>query len=121
MSAGTVARTPHFVLHQWQTVDKTYSGSGFDKTPTLFLRGVMKMGALTPKRWAKRAVTRNMIRRQIHAVAREFEKELYPTAYVIRLRAGFAAPYFVGASSDILKKAVRSELQQLLGSVSAAA
>ena len=120
MSAVSVARTPHFVLHQWPMPIKGSTGSGLHKTPTLFIDGVMKIGALTPKRWAKRAVTRNMIRRQIHAVSREFEPELPPTAYVVRLRASFNSPNFVSASSDTLKKIVRIELQQLLGSVSAA-
>jgi ribonuclease P protein component len=114
-----VARTPHFVLHQWPIPAKASTGSGFEQTPTLFVDGVKRMGALTPKRWAKRAVTRNMIRRQIHAVSREFETGLQPTAYVVRLRASFTTPNFVSASSEALKKAVRNELQQLLGSVSA--
>ena len=120
MSAGSVARTPHFVLHQWQPVAKTSAGSGFEETPALFVDGVIKIGALTPKRWAKRAVTRNMIRRQIHAVSREFEKSLKPTAYVVRLRASFNTQKFVSASSEALKQLVRQELHQLLHSVSAA-
>jgi ribonuclease P protein component len=119
MSTGSVARTSHFVLHQWQSPAKASPGSGFEKTPALFIDGVMKMGALTPKRWAKHAVTRNMIRRQIHAVSQEFEEKLPPTAYVVRLRASFNAKHFVSASSDQLKTVVRRELQQLLGSVSA--
>ncbi len=109
MAAGSVARTSHFVLHQWQMPANLPAGAGLDKT--------LKMGALTPKRWAKRAATRNMIRRQIHAVSREFENGLQPTAYVVRLRASFNAHQFVSASSDALKFAVRKELQQLLGSV----
>ena len=117
MSAGSVARTPHFVLHQWQPAAKASTGSGFEQTPTLFVDGVITMGALTPKRWAKRAVTRNMIRRQIHAVSRDFEKSLKPTAYVVRLRASFNTQTFVSASSKTLKQLVRQELQQLLGSV----
>ena len=120
MSAGSVAKTPHFVLHQWQPTAKASTGSGFEETPALFVDGVIKMGALTPKRWAKRAVTRNMIRRQIHAVSREFEKSLRPTAYVVRLRASFNTQKFVSASSKALKHSVRKELQQLLGSVSTA-
>lgn len=120
MSAGSVARTPHFVLHQWQTPVKASTGSGFEETPTLFVDGVLMMGALTPKRWAKRAVTRNLIRRQIHAVSHEFEKGLKPTAYVVRLRATFNPQKFVSASSDVLKHAVRDELKQLFGRVSTA-
>ena len=120
MSAGSVARTPHFVLHQWQPPAKASTGSGFEETPTLFVDGVLMMGALTPKRWAKRAVTRNLIRRQIHAVSHEFEKGLKPTAYVVRLRATFSPQKFVSASSDVLKQTVREELKQLFGHVSAA-
>ena len=120
MSAGSVARTPHFVLHQWQPPAKVSTGSGFEETPTLFVDGVLMMGALTPKRWAKRAVTRNLIRRQIHAVSREFEKGLTPTAYVVRLRAAFNPSSFVSASSDALKQTVREELKQLFSRVSAA-
>jgi ribonuclease P protein component len=120
MSAGSVARTPHFVLHQWQQPAKASTGSGFEETPTLFVDGVLMMGALTPKRWAKRAVTRNLIRRQIHAVSHEFEKGLKPTAYVVRLRATFNPQKFVSASSDVLKQTVREELKQLFGHVSAA-
>lgn len=120
MSAGTVARTPHFVLHQWQPSVKASTGSGFEETPTLFVDGVLKMGALTPKRWAKRAVTRNLIRRQVHAVSREFEKDLAPTAYVVRLRATFNQQQFTSASSQLLKQTVRDELKQLFARVSPA-
>ena len=120
MSAGSVVRTPHFVLHQWQPPAKASTGSGFEQTPTLFVDGVMMLGALTPKRWAKRAVTRNLIRRQVHAVSSEFEKGLKPTAYVVRLRATFNPQKFVSASSDVLKQMVREELKQLFGHVSAA-
>jgi ribonuclease P protein component len=120
MLAGSVARTPHFVLHQWQPSAKASTGSGFEETPALFADGVLKVGALTPKRWAKRAVTRNLIRRQVHAVSREFEPGLKPTAYVVRLRATFTPQKFVSASSDVLKQTVREELKQLFGNVSVA-
>jgi ribonuclease P protein component len=120
MSAGTVARTPHFVLHQWQPSAKASTGSGFEETPALFVDGVLRMGALTPKRWAKRAVTRNLIRRQVHAVSREFEKGLVRTAYVVRLRAAFNSQQFTSASSQLLKQTVRDELKQLFARVSVA-
>lgn len=56
------------------------------------------LGALVPKRWSKRAVTRNLIRRQIAAIAAtalEMKASLpcgglfVPQAYLVRLRAGF--------------------------------
>lgn len=72
------------------------------------------MGVLLPKRWAKRAVTRNTIRRQIYETARTSEWLADPAcAYVVRLRSGFSRQQFVSATSDPLKTAVRLELMQL--------
>jgi ribonuclease P protein component len=117
MSAGFAAKTPHFVLHQWSQGTKVPTGSGLEESQTLFANESLILGALTPKRWAKRAVTRNLIRRQIHAVSQEFVSNLKPTAYVVRLRATFDVQKFASASSDTLKKAVREELTQLFGKV----
>lgn len=81
--------------------------------PVLFpVRGVW-LGAMVPKRWAKRAVTRNAIKRQIYNVSADFEPELSERAHVVRLRATFDRAHFVSATSDALKAAVRVELQQL--------
>lgn len=71
------------------------------------------MGAMVPKRWAKRAVTRNAIKRQIYSVSTDFESVLPVAAHVVRLRAGFDRKQFVSATSDELKASVRLELQQL--------
>lgn len=71
------------------------------------------MGALVPKRWAKRAVTRNTIRRQIYSVSIDFASTLPVAAHVVRLRASFDRSQFVSATSEALKAAVRQELQQL--------
>jgi ribonuclease P protein component len=68
---------------------------------------------MVPKRWAKRAVTRNAIKRQIYAVASQFEPQLEEAAHVVRLRAGFDRKQFVSASSELLKAAVRAELTNL--------
>ncbi len=71
------------------------------------------IGALLPKRWAKRAVTRNAVRRQIFAVAQHFESRLAHFAYVVRLRRAVDRARFVSASSDSLKAALREELSAL--------
>lgn len=69
---------------------------------------------MVPKRWARRAVTRNAIKRQIYTVSADFQP-LYPqAAYVVRLRREFARAEFVSASSALLKQAVRTEVQALL-------
>lgn len=75
------------------------------------------MGAMVPKRWAKRAVTRNAIKRQIYTVSTDL-KSIFPVAaYVVRLRAGFDRKEFLSATSEVLKEAVRLELQQLFAKV----
>lgn len=81
----------------------------------LFVVPGVWLGAMVPKRWAKRAVTRNMIKRQIFAVGAGFEPRLSRSAHLIRLRSGFDRAQYISATSDALKAAVRSELQQLFG------
>jgi ribonuclease P protein component len=106
MSCGAVCKTPHFVLHRWNPATAPEAAP--------FVEGRLLLGALTPKRWAKRAVTRNLIKRQIYEVSALYAHELTPTAHVVRLRAEFDKRHFVSASSVALKKAVRNELTQLL-------
>ncbi|MEY3640026.1 MAG: hypothetical protein RIR68_3159 [Pseudomonadota bacterium] len=112
MACSVVAKTPHFVLHQWSEVkaEKAATGPGFVKAPALFVEGVLLLGALTPKRWAKRAVTRNLIKRQIFNVTQTMAHHLE--------RSGFSVRQFPSASSDALKTAVRMELMQLLTGLS---
>ena len=75
----------------------------------------MSIGALVPKRWAKRAVTRNAIKRQIYSVSTDVESVLPVAVYVVRLRSVFDRKQFVSATSAALQTAVRRELQQLFG------
>ena len=101
MAAGIAARTPHFALHRMP-------GPGFTGAA---------IGVVLPKRWAKRAVTRNTIKRQIHSVS---EAALLPAAaYIVRLRSAFDRAQFTSATSLLLKRAVRAELQQLFAQLAA--
>jgi len=68
---------------------------------------------MTPKRWARRAATRNAIRRQIYAVG-EVALTSASGARLVRLHAAFSPKAFPSASSTALKRAVRAELRQLL-------
>ncbi len=77
------------------------------------------LGAMVPKRWARRAVTRNAIKRQIYAVAVALDAPLPQAAHVVRLRATFDRKQFVSASSCALKQAVRAELVQLFARAAA--
>ena len=119
MAGGaTVARTEHFALHragfQPAGQESSSAGPGSDRFQALFaVQGEPWMGAIVPKRWARRAVTRNAIKRQIYTVSQDFEARLPAAAHVVRLRAGFDKARFRSATSPELKEAVRAELQRL--------
>lgn len=129
MAAGVCARTPHFVLHRLvlaAAAPACASPTGPGSLPivqgpqALFAvpgaRGAVQpwLGPLVPKRWAKRSVTRHLLRRQIYAVGSDFAARLpRDAAYVVRLRSAFDPRHFVSASSEPLRRAVRDELQQL--------
>jgi len=103
-----VVKTPHFALHLLDP--HTQAGSA-----ALFPGQAPWLGVLLPKRWAKRAVTRNTLRRQIYATASLLQDQLPRQAVVVRLRAGFSRSVFTSATSTALKQAARSELLHLLG------
>ena len=113
LAGATVARTAHFALHRC-ALDLS-SGA-----PPLFASDDVWLGAMVPKRWARRAVTRNAIKRQIYTVSAAPGVDLPHAAHVVRLRAGFDRKEFVSATSDKLKGAVRAELQLLLSRASRA-
>jgi ribonuclease P protein component len=93
-------RSPHFVLY-------------FLATPAAKPELRVCVGVITPKRWAKRAVTRNTLKRQIYAICRDVQPQLAAGVYVVRLRAEFSRQNFPSATSNALKKAARTELQTL--------
>ncbi|MBK0391347.1 ribonuclease P protein component [Ramlibacter algicola] len=114
----TVSRTAHFALHRLPfpptPEPAAETGPGSKRSQALFaVRSEAWMGTIVPKRWARRAVTRNAIKRQIDAVSLDFEARLPAAVHVVRLRAGFDKALFPSATSVPLKRAVRAELQQL--------
>ncbi|RYG14747.1 MAG: ribonuclease P protein component [Burkholderiales bacterium] len=120
MGGSTVSRTAHFVLHRLPLPAAiTPTGPESSRPQALFAVQDIWLGALVPKRWAKRAVTRNTIKRQIYTVSATFESNLPKAAHVVRLRAGFDRKQFISATSDVLKVAVRGELQQLFSKAAA--
>jgi len=120
LAGATLARTAHFALHTCALDTPAAIAPPVAAAPLFPMRGVW-LGAMVPKRWARRAVTRNTIKRQIYAVSADFESRLGAQAHVVRLRAGFDRARFVSATSDALKAAVRAELQQLFSRASAPA
>lgn len=112
LAGNTLARTAHFALHSCVLEQALPVSTPADAVP-LFAESGVWLGAMVPKRWAKRAVTRNAIKRQIYNVSAEFESVLTERAHVVRLRATFDRKQFISATSDALKTAVREELHQL--------
>jgi ribonuclease P protein component len=116
LAGGTVSRTPHFALHRLNLPENRPGASGEvsgAQGAPLFHSIDVWLGAMVPKRWAKRAVTRNAIKRQIYAVSSQFEVRMPCAAHVVRLRSGFDRQQFISATSPLLKLAVRQELEQL--------
>jgi ribonuclease P protein component len=74
------------------------------------------LGAVVPKRHARRSVTRSLLKRQIRAVVTDHAASLAHGLWVVRLRAPFDRARFVSAASDELKRAAREELEGLIGS-----
>ena len=111
LSGKTLARTTHFALH-CAGLGSDGPREGVVQAPLFAQQGVW-LGAMVPKRWAKRAVTRNAIKRQIYNLSLQFEPHLGVAAHVVRLRAAFDRKQFVSASSEVLKAAVRAELLSL--------
>ena len=118
LAGSKLASTAHFVVHylapeQWILASDTRAARSNLRKP-LFSHSDVWLGPLIPKRLAKRAVTRNAIKRQIFNVVRDFESVLPLGAYVVRLRTEFVRKQFPSASSESLKQAVRVELGHLL-------
>ena len=110
MAGAIVAKTPHFALHRLALPGPEHGRLLFPVSDTW-------VGVVLPKRWAKRAVTRNLIKRQVYAVSHEMSARLPCAALVVRQHAAFSREQFISASSKALKNAVRLELQQLLAQI----
>jgi ribonuclease P protein component len=71
------------------------------------------LGLVVPKRHAKRAVTRTLVKRQIRNVAAACAPQLEPGLWVVRQRSPFDPKQYPSAASDALKEAARAELRVL--------
>lgn len=110
LGGALVAKTSHFAMHRLEL------GAAASPAipPSLFPVKASWLGAMAPKRWAKRAVTRNAIKRQIYTVSASLTTAIPQAAFLIRLRREFSRKDYVSASSIALKQAVRAELLVLM-------
>ena len=83
------------------------------ETPTSFGGFDRWLGLVVPKRHARRAVTRTLVKRQIRNVAAACAPQLEPGLWVVRQRSPFDVKQFPSAASDALKEAARAELRAL--------
>lgn len=72
------------------------------------------VGWVVPKRHAKRAVTRNLIKRQLRAAVVRHAPELPGGLWVLRLRSAFDPHHFRSPASDPLRECAREEIDELL-------
>jgi ribonuclease P protein component len=120
-----VAKTEHFVLHcllpamvvrELSTDVAPDRDRSVDKTQaTPQAAAARGLATLVPKRHAKRAVTRNLIRRQMRDVLRVDDTVPPACKLLIRLRGPFDGRRYPAAASPALRIAVREELVSLLG------
>lgn len=109
LACAPFARTEHFVMHRM-----VLEVSGAQVGPQIsFAVDGLWIGAMVPKRWARRAVTRNLIKRQVYGLAAEHETMLPAAAYLVRLRSTYDRMQFKSARSEALHAVVRDEIEQL--------
>ncbi|MBQ0961918.1 ribonuclease P protein component [Ideonella sp. 4Y11] len=71
------------------------------------------LGLVVPKRHARRAVTRNLIKRQLRAAMGRYATTLPGGLWVVRLRSPFDKAAFPSPGSDALRAAAHAEIEQL--------
>ncbi len=121
LAGSIVSRTEHFALHRNgldaaapDPAKSVYNVVERASPCTLFPVQDVWIGAMVPKRWARRAVTRNAIKRQIYTVSADFLAHYPQAAFLVRLRKEFSRKEFVSATSAQLKEVVRAEVMALM-------
>ncbi len=130
LATPTRSRTLHFALHhldavpsrglpkprvaELSTAADRIDAAPVDDAPAPGRPQGRWWGAVVPKRHARRAVTRTLLKRQIRVAAEREGQTLAGGLWVVRLRAPFDRTVFASAASDALKLAARTELRALL-------
>ncbi|HEY0820578.1 MAG TPA: ribonuclease P protein component [Rhizobacter sp.] len=121
------ARSPHFAVHylctkpsearkprpapvstELSTAQAPQSCKPVDESP-----GGCWLGAVIPKRHARRSVTRSLLKRQIREAVGA-QDALQAGLWVVRLRSPFERARFVSPASDALRGEARRELSRLM-------
>ncbi len=129
---GTPAwsRSAHFSVHHvaasslvpvWKnatvkTEELSTECDGFETKPVdnLSAKGLgFQLGTVVPKRHAKRAVTRSLLKRQMRTSFAGLAARLPAGQWLVRLKQPFSPQQFVSARSLTLSRAAQAELEQL--------
>jgi ribonuclease P protein component len=73
------------------------------------------LGTVVPKRLARRAATRNLIKRHMRMCVQTHRGGLQGGLWVVRMKAPFEKSRFVSAASPVLGSAARTELDAMIG------
>jgi ribonuclease P protein component len=125
LSAPTVAKTAHFVLQaapERPARQELPTGVAPDRTESVdnsISAIALGLALVVPKRHAKRAATRNLVKRQMREAMRRQLADWAGRRVLIRQRGAFAPKHFPSAASDALRQAVRGELDQLFAQAAA--
>lgn len=129
MGQRPCARSLHFSVHFLPPAKLSTEAVGGASTPVDDLpspqsalcaskrdggNAALALGMVVPKRHARRAVTRNLIKRQMRAQVRERLPDLPGGEWVLRLRAGIDRKAYPSAASESLQQILRGELDGLL-------
>lgn len=131
LKTAACLRSPHFAVHHLNGVPSRPLGRHPDGAGTKLSTGSgqvgcqavddsgkvgprLWLGMVVPKRHARRAVTRSLLKRRMRAAVAAHEAALPPGLWVIRLRAPFAPASFPSAASVALRGAADGELAVLM-------
>jgi ribonuclease P protein component len=129
LGAPILAKSPHFVLHHLPADPVSHSRAGrapvvkeISTTAAPFSDQSVDnidaavhwwLGLVVPKRHARRAATRSLLKRQMRAHAAQSRSRLPAGQWLIRLRAPFDARLYPSAASAQLRDAAGSELARV--------
>lgn len=129
LAAPVVAKTAHFVIHHLAaspasavgrlrgTVVRELSTDGAPNPASSVDNSQLPidwwLGLVVPKRHARRAVTRNLLKRQMRAQADGYRHRMPAGQWLVRLRAPFEPRLFPSAAPARLRDVARVELESV--------
>ncbi len=128
-------RSAHFAVHHWagapgapcrtagsgelSTTQGTSGVQAVDDSSREVTPRARWLGVVVPKRHARRAVTRSLLKREIRAGVERHAAGLDAGVWIVRLRAPFDVQRFPSAASAALRHAARAEIDTLLDRLAA--